>query len=392
MSGNSFTAVLTGRVSNLVCARAFAAGAAVLLAGLAGCQSGGGSAGSAEGKSEATAPAAGASVDRDAWGRVGYRLVWTGYAVLSDGGRVTQFENLGDGLVVQDSGSVVTALSPTSGEIKWATPVGSPLTRFVGISREGNRYIVCSESEAFFMASDSGTLLARQRFDRVVNTRPVNNGALLVFGTSGGDVLGHLMSGFKAWAYAIGGSFEADPISIGGEYVGLVSQNGRVIIISPITGSAASQYRTFGGLACNPAASDSRLFVASLDQSIYAFDVFGTQPAWRKRTDSALRTTPTYHDGKLYVEVPSSGLLCLDAKTGRDLWAAKGVSGTVIASSRGKLLVWNGSEAVTLDPSNGDVVERAALPGLVALKPDRFTDGNLYAVTPSGAVHKFEMK
>lgn len=357
-----------------------------------GCGSGARTASTEQPASSISTGSATSKLDRDAWSRLGYRHIWTGFATVSEGDHITSFEIFDDGLLLQDSSSVVTSLSPTSGEIKWASPVASPLTRFVGMTREGNRYIVCSESEAFFLAADSGTLLAKQRFARVVNTRPVINGSLLIMGTSSGEVLGHLLSGFKAWGYAVGGSFEANPIPIGGDYVGLVSQNGRVIIIMPVSGSAASQYRVYSGLACDPAASDKMLFVAALDQSIYGFEIFGTQPKWRKRTDTQLKTTPTYANGRLYVEVPTSGLLCLEAETGKEIWTAKNISGTVIATQHGKLVVWNGSEAVVLDPANGDVVSKATLSGIKTLKTDRFADGNMYAVTPEGAVHKFEIK
>ncbi|MGD9689104.1 MAG: PQQ-binding-like beta-propeller repeat protein [Phycisphaerales bacterium] len=368
-----------------------------LAALLGGCSasSGGGGGGGGGSTPDGTAMSgalASTRVDHDAWSRLGYRLVWTGYATVSPSDRVTALELFDDGILVQDSSSVITDLSPVSGEIKWATPVASPLTRFVGMTRHGKQYVVCSESEAFFVAADSGTLLAKQRFDRVVNTSPVNTGALLVMGTSGGEVIGHLLSGFKAWAYGVGGSFEARPVAVGPDHVGLVSQNGRVIIIMPVTGSASAQYRIFGGVACELAASDRMLFVASVDQSIYGFEIYGTGAKWRKRTDSALRTTPTYHDGRLYVEVPSAGLMCLEADTGRDIWTAKGVGGTVIGKVKGRLLVWNGTEAVTLDAATGDVIERATLAGYSFLKPDRFVDGSIYVSTPKGAVHKFEVK
>ncbi len=370
-------------------ARFLAPAALLLVAGLAGC-------GSSSSTREDAPPSGGsttlasASLDRDAYSRLGYRLVWSGYASMSPGDTVRAFQSEGDTLFLQDSSSTITALSPTSGEIRWVAPLTSPITRFVGMTRAGKRLLVCSESEVFVVDVDAGTLLNKQRFARVVNTAPARMNGSLIFGTSVGEVLCHLDSGFKAWAYAIGGAIQADPILVGdGAAVALASQAGQIIVLAP-SGSATARYAIFGGLGCNMAASDSTLFVASLDQSIYAFDAFGNRTLWRKRTDSPLRSTPTYHLGRLYVEVPSTGLLCLDAQTGKEIWTAKGVAGSVIGTLGGKPLAWNGREAVTLDPATGDVLERASLPGLAKLVPDRFENGFLYAVTTGGAVHKFE--
>lgn len=363
--------------------------AIALVSALAGC-AGGGSAASGTGGPSATGGTALASsrLDRDGFSRLGYRLVWSGYASMSPGDTVAQTALAGDLLLLQDSSSTITALATSSGEIRWAAPLTSPTTRFTGLVREGKHVLACSESEIFVVDAEAGTLLNKQRLARVVNTAPARVGGSLVFGTTVGEVLCHLDSGFKAWSYAIGGAIEADPIIVG-DGVALASQAGQVIVLTP-SGSASARYTIFGGLACNMAASDSVLYVASLDQSIYAFDAYGNRPLWRKRTDSQLRTTPTFHRGRLYVEVPSAGLLCLDAGTGKDIWAAKGVRGTVIAAQNGSLIVWDGKESVRLDGATGDVLERATLPGFKALVPDRFENGHLYAVTVDGAIHKFE--
>ena len=384
-------------------ARCFAPSRAVLapsLAVLALAVAGGGCASSAKPAAAAEqAPAAPAKselasskLDLDAYAKLGYRLKWTGYASVADKGRLHTFEQLGDLIVAQDTQNVVSAISPTSGELKWVVPLASPLTKFVGATRDRNTILISSESELFFLDVDGGTLLTKQKLDRVVSTKAVGVGPILVYGTSVGEVLGHLLNGFKAWGYAVGGAFDASPVLVGSQYVGLVSQNGAVIIVDPSTGSAASRYQVFGGMACDPAASDDTLFVASLDQSIYAFPLFGSQPAWRKRTDSKLRTTPTYHGGRLYVHVPSAGLLCLDARTGKELWTAKGVAGTVVAAQRGDLIVWDGSSATRLDAKNGDTIASAKLEGVFKLTPEKFVDGHLYTVMQSGAIHKFEIK
>ncbi len=377
----------TGMLSfTRVAAVALAAGAFALAGGCAGSGGGGGD---EPDLSSASSALASQKLDLDAYARVGFRVKWTSYASMSPGDEVTDFAVLGDLVAVQDSSTVVTAITGSSGEIRWISPLAGPLSKFMGMVRDGKRIIACSESEAFFIDADAGTLITKQRFERVVSTKPVLMGPQLVFGTSVGEVLAHLNNGFKAWAYGIGGSIDAAPVAIGSDYVGVVSQNGQVIILTG-AGAAAARSTVYGGMACELAASDRTLFVASLDQSIYAFDTFQNRPKWRKRTDAPLRRTPTYHAGRLYCETASAGLLCLNAEDGREIWASKSVSGTVVGLAKGRLLCWNGAEMTLLDPANGDVIERAALPGLKKLVIAPFDNGKLYAVTPEGAVHQFE--
>ena len=67
---------------------------------------------------------------------------------------------------------------------------------------------------------------------------------------------------------------------------------------SPVGSSGTLLARTgiYGGCEADPVAGDGMVFFASLDQSIYGYDLGGNQ-VWRLRTEHPLRTTPTYHDG-----------------------------------------------------------------------------------------------
>jgi outer membrane protein assembly factor BamB len=332
-----------------------------------------------------------AEVDAEAYARLGYRLVWTGYGAVSPGAKAKSLTVLGDALVFEDTAGVVSQLSPVSGESKWATAVGTPLTRFLGTVRDGRTIVVCSESEAFVLDAESGTLLGRQRFARVVNTAPAQVGPVLVFGTSSGEVLGHLLgSGFRAWGYAIGGTINATPRVLSGTAVGVVSQNGQVIIIDAGTGNATARTRIAGGVECELASSASMLYVSSADQSVYGVDLYGTSPRWRRRTDSVLRDTPVFVGGRVYAAVPTEGLLALDGTTGSQAWVSPGLTGSVVGSNKGRLLLWDGKTAFTLDEKTGEVLERAALPGVRDLVTDNLSGGNVYAVSPAGVVHKFE--
>lgn len=338
-------------------------------------------------------PRGSAGLDTDGFAKLGYRLEWTGFATVSPGEQLARVMPLGDTILAQDSGSLVTALSPASGEARWTTTLASPLTRFFGAVRDEKRLLVCAESEIFFLDEEAGTLLTKQRLARVINTAPVKVGPMLVFGTSSGEVLGHLTTnGIRAWSYKLAGGIDADPVAMAEETVAVASQAGDVIIVRAADGTATARTRIFDGPGNALAASASRVFIAGRDQSVWAFDLYGREPAWRKRTASVLTAKPVFHEGRVYLTIPDEGFVALDAGTGATVWAAKNVRGELLTVAKGQLLVWDGTEAVTLDPASGDVRQRVFLPSFQSLTAESLVDGRLLAARSDGTIHALRVR
>jgi outer membrane protein assembly factor BamB len=134
------------------------------------------------------------------------------------------------------------------------------------------------------------------------------------------------------------------------------------------------------------------MFVASLDQSVYAFSPEGASTVWRHRTGAPLRVQPTATADRLYCAIPGEGLTAFESGTGRVLWTTKGFQGSVVGTNHGRLLAWDGTDAALIDAARGDIIERAALTGASMLKPDKFDDGKLYVVSKSGVVARLLVK
>lgn len=332
-------------------------------------------------------------IDNDAYARLGYRLEWTGFATVTAGARLQSLDVLGDVLGAQDSGGVFSMISPLSGETKWNIQVSTPVTKFVGAVREDKRIIVCSSSEAFFVDVDTGTMLNRQRFTRSATTKPVLHGPLLVFGTASGEIEGHYTStGVRAWLNGVGGSFDTNPAMLAENLLGFTSSTGNVVILDPNDGTSTTRAKLAGGIFADACADGQTMYVASADQSIYAFDAYSSSPKWRRRTDSVLREAPAVYGNSVFVTVPSAGMVCLDAATGTPRWTTKGVSGSVINVNKGSLIVWNGKEMVRMTPDTGDVLERAIFNDVSMIVADRFVDGNLYVCSGDGTINKFRQR
>jgi glucose dehydrogenase len=145
---------------------------------------------------------------------------------------------------------------------------------------------------------------------------------------------------------------------------------------------------TFGGLGSNPVASSDTLYVASRDQSVWAFASNGTT-RWRYRTPSVLTSQPMLHANALYVNVPGDGLTSLNSRTGEVNWKSKDIAGDAIAARGKNVLVFDGTTLTIVDAARGRVVTQFATPGIVRFITDKKVDGNLYAITQGNQVVKY---
>lgn len=326
-------------------------------------------------------------LDHDGFARLGYRLMWTGSAVVSRGDRVEHAAVLGDGVVVLESGNAVSFVQTEDGRTRWSTVLGNALTRFVGVAREGDRVFVSSDVELFILSAQTGDILDKQRLGVVVNTPPVIADGAAFYGSAIGRVLAHdLRTGLSRWQYQLHGSISAPPVVVGGR-VGVVSDAGDVIVLDPTAGTATARARAFDGPGGAPAADGDVLAFTSLDQSAYAFRSSGGRPLWRYRTESALDQPLVFVDGLAVFAVPGRGMVALDGITGEDVWTAAGLTGRALGMSDGRVLIWDGRELTAVD-DRGETVASVEVPGGArVLMPD--PDGvSLYVVSDSGAVSR----
>jgi outer membrane protein assembly factor BamB len=363
-----------------------------LSVGAAGCADDGPRAVSAQERSNSTPTQA------EQFAKLGYRLEWRGFPTMLPGETVKFLDIFGDVLAVQETAGVVSVIETKSGQTRWSDQVAGRLTKFVGLNREENRLLVSSESEVYFYDLATGNLKNKQELAQVVNTRPAKEGEMLVYGCANGQILGHLvLNGFRAWGSNLGSSIEADPISIGSGRIAICSNTGDFAIFDAQSGLSQGRAKMFAGPGAELTASDSAIYVASTDQSLYAFSTDGAAQLWRKRTEMPLKFKPVFHDGKLYCDMGSGriggmGITSFEAGSGKENWHNDKVSGEVIALRNKRLIVWDGHTAVTLDPGSGVIIDSVKLENISILKPDTFVDGHLYAVTPTGIIAKLSPK
>lgn len=334
-------------------------------------------------------------IKHEEYAKIGYRLDWVGFPTVTGSLPVEYFQGYPDMAVALEAGSFVSVMEPNTGSQRCADQLSNPLTKFVGFVRDGDHLYVASEVEVFTLDTQTCALTGRQKTARNVATEPVQFNNLLIFGSGVGEVFAHFaaggVGGVKAWGFLGNGAFEHRPVIIGGA-AGAVSQTGQVLFLDAQTGALLGRNNIYGGLACDPVTDGHLMFVAGLDQSIYAFSPSGASTVWRHRTGVPLRVQPTATAERLYCAIPNQGLTAFEAGTGRVVWTTKGFQGTVVGTNRGRLVAWDGTDAALIDPARGDIIERATLTGAAMLRPDKFDDGHLYVVSKSGIVAKFLVK
>ncbi|MGI6376242.1 MAG: PQQ-binding-like beta-propeller repeat protein [Anaerolineae bacterium] len=137
-------------------------------------------------------------------------------------------------------------------------------------------------------------------------------------------------SGAPAWTYAaeqaiIGAAVEADGVL----YFG--SSDGKVYAIDAATQEPAwaQPFSTRDRVWGAPAIDGDRLYVASMDHSVYAIDRNSGQLIWEHNLGASAPGALTLTDGRVFVGSVDRYLTCLSADDGSELWRSPQYAGWV---------------------------------------------------------------
>ncbi|NNF44430.1 MAG: PQQ-binding-like beta-propeller repeat protein [Phycisphaerales bacterium] len=323
---------------------------------------------------------------------LGYRVDWQ---YPSTGTPLRLCEVSGDLVFTLDQRNFLTCLQREDGDRRWRVPTTQAVEKIFGITYvpEAERVYLTTGSDLLVIDTASGALLDKQRLQQIANTAPVRVGPFLVYGSRSGQAVWHSYQLGSYWrGYQIAQSINLPPVYADGHVV-LVGQGGRIMSLRADSATQAWSRRALASVDAPPVAGGGAVYVASLDQHVRAYDI-GTarSPLWEYLTESPLSESPVLVGDFVYQQVPSEGLVCLEAQPfdspgGVVAWTAPEIKGSVVAARGANLLTWapESRRLAVLDARYGAIAERLFMPQVAHLSAP-VPDGDLFAIGTDGRV------
>jgi outer membrane protein assembly factor BamB len=89
---------------------------------------------------------------------------------------------------------------------------------------------------------------------------------------------------------------------------------------APVTNATLWIYNTGKPVQQSPAVVSGRVYIPSVDKTLYCLDAGTGSQIWNYTTGYAIYTSPAVVDGKVYIGLSNSEVYCLNASTGSKIW------------------------------------------------------------------------
>ena len=334
------------------------------------------------------------TINHAGWSELGFEWQWTGFPPLQPGGIIDHATAYKDMLVFQGSGSTLSVLETNTGKVRWSRQMDRPTTRFVESTRRGETLFTASDTELWELDLRNGNTIDRDSLGTLINTSPLIVDNLAIFGTLAGELFAFQMDNdFKLWSYKFDGPINIPAIRVNDQFIAALSEKGDLRTLETINAHSGMNVRIAGGSDTDLLTDNVGIYIASKDQSLYAFDIEDGFRFWRKRASAPITVQHTLHEGVVYATTDDSGLVAIDAATGDELWTNEDIGGWVVTIIDDKeLIVWSGFELLAIDIDRGDIISRMKLKDIAGIRTDSISDGNLYVITFEGSVAKFSLR
>ena len=333
-------------------------------------------------------------ISADAADQLDYRVQWQQSLALPKHVAFMHVEPMGDVLATVDTSRMLSLVQADDGKVRWSTKLGTRAQRITAPRRGDGWVTVSAESTAFVYQLTSGDLLRKIELAHVAATTPAIDGPFAVYGSPTGVVFAQdLARGIVAWEYKLTGGIVTDVIRAENTIIAC-DANGSVAAFNPTRGNllwrrVAPPWRR---VSATPVGNESFVYVASEDQALYGFERT-TGRFWKYLTESALTTSPVIIADRVFQDVPSEGIVCLDAYTGDVIWRSGKTHGRVVMMTKNELvLVAQPNRLVLLDSETGEAKGVIDLPKADRVIADATLAGNLYLANDKGQLLKLSPK
>jgi len=338
---------------------------------------------------------------------INYRIRWQS----SINGEIKRLDVFDNDVFAMSKRNHLTRFDRTSGSRIWsvtgADPVDTVWGVTPGVAPPGGRPFGQNDDDKIYVTSDpcifeldynSGAVVGRQDLERIPSTEVLALGNHLVFGTRSGQIVWHQFVVGQAWrANQLKGPVVADPTLVGTRDIACASEGGTLLLLDGKSARKLWGDNLFDGVKAAVTAGGGKVFAASTDQYLWAFNARTGDVSWRYFTESPLVDSPIYIDddgGRVMQWVETEGLVCLEANPdnaieGRKVWTIEKARGKAIGMIHGDVAIWD-ADAHTLrlvNASQGAITKTLELPQISHLSME---GDSIFAVAADGRVVRLD--
>ncbi len=330
----------------------------------------------------------------------GLRIVWQTEPLVTRDAVLHIVNASPDSVWFGDSSGSIVRLRRDNGETVWRSSTFQGIERMLALEylpteRNDNVYVV-TELGSVIMDAATGNLLKRTRFSQLPSNVPAIYGQTMIYGTNTGLASWFLYAtGYNWRATTLGGHVVA-PVTIAGDIAIVGSTNGTVLAMDAPSAGIRWSRKLSAGVE-TPIATDSQAcYVASHDQSLWAFDQMRGRVLWQYFTQTSLRNPPVRIADGLYLQIPGEGLVSFtplpnNKPDGEVLWKSK-APGNIIGRIDTNVMAWDRSTHTlsAVDVGTGRIVHQVILPKVQAIQFSPMIDGDVFIAAKDGAVERLE--
>ena len=250
---------------------------------------------------------------------------------------------------ISESG-ILFAVQVDMGLIRWAETIGSVGERVYPphhvLTTQGDGPVVVATTTAIHVLDRyTGGVRALLRTGYTSGSAVIGVGRRLYFGSADGRFYSVIWSAegggkwLKEWEVMAGGPVQAAPVFHDDGKLVYGNLKGTVVSFHSEDKALEWTYQTDGAIEGDPVVDDSGVYVASMDRSLYKFDIQTGDVLWRVRTDKPLRDGPILDLHTVFQFVAGSGLLAIDAHTGKEMWRSA-AGRTFLAADKERDILW----------------------------------------------------
>ncbi|HVX84851.1 MAG TPA: PQQ-binding-like beta-propeller repeat protein [Phycisphaerae bacterium] len=326
--------------------------------------------------------------------RAGLNQQWQTIIGLAGGERIVNAWRVGDSLYVTTNHKRLIRIVAASGVKAWDVQVGIQTQRiFRPVDLGNNRVLVLNQGSAFILDKAAGVVVASNTLNMIVTTDPIVDAASNTLCVGGLDYFYGLyldQLGSRKWdVSAPQDLFAATPAVVGNTLL-IASRQGHLWQIRAATGEWNWKDRKTNGEVVAPLASNGgALFVAALDQRVYAFAVANGGELWQVRLEGTLDKMPIPIRSQLLVPAGGKGLYSLSADTGDTQWIAPGVSQIATISGNHAWAQDAGGNLDSVSLDDGSILSSTPVPAAQLAVYNNSDDQLVVLINKAGVVGGF---